>query len=125
MTNEGYILKNFFPKRFLSWGLKTLFASTSSGDGRQPSSVRRLGSTGEISARRPVLLCTACGRLIHLKKSQNLKNLKKVLYHRRQISDFIYTKNFAIGRSGFIYTKNRVRLKPDFIYTKSCSVKIR
>ena len=74
MTNEGYILKNFFPKRFLSWGLKTLFASTGSGDGRQPSSVRRLGSTGEISARRPVLLCTACGRLIHLISKSHSKS---------------------------------------------------
>ena len=34
-------------------------------------------------------------------------------------SDFIYTKNSAIGRSDFIYTKNSARLRYDFIYTKN------
>ena len=34
-------------------------------------------------------------------------------------SDFIYTKNSAIGRSDFIYTKNSARLRYDCIYTKS------
>ena len=39
-------------------------------------------------------------------------------------SDFIYTKNSAIGRSDFIYTKNSARLRYDFIYTKSFERKI-
>ena len=39
-------------------------------------------------------------------------------------SDFIYTKNSAIGRSDFIYTKNSARLRYDCIYTKSFLRKI-
>ena len=39
-------------------------------------------------------------------------------------SDFIYTKNSAIGRSDFIYTKNSARLRYDFIYAKSFLRKI-
>ena len=34
-------------------------------------------------------------------------------------SDFIYTKNSAVGRSDCIYTKNSARLRYDFIYTKN------
>ena len=42
----------------------------------------------------------------------------------RSWSDFIYTKNSAIGRSDFIYTKNSARLRYDCIYTKSFLRKI-
>ena len=37
----------------------------------------------------------------------------------RHGSDFIYTKNSAIGRSDCIYTKNSARPRSDFPYTKS------
>ena len=43
------IVTSFFPKRFLSWGVKTLFASASSCQCKPLNFFRRLGYVGQVS----------------------------------------------------------------------------
>ena len=88
---------NFFPKRFLSWGFKTLFASASSCQCKPPHFSSPAGlcrvnldqprSSGAHKILTEVL-CPARARAL----------ARNSLAATRPRFDFIYTKNFQISR---------------------------
>ena len=110
--------QNFFPNKYFLWVCMSSFGGCMwdvndvtvwPGSSTSPPSDPR---------RETVWYGLASKKLAAKKLAAN--NLLRVF--RR--SDFIYTKNSAIGRSDFIYTKNSARRRYDFIYTKSFTRKI-
>ena len=103
--DEPIFFSVFSPKRFLSWGVKTLFVGASA---RKFSSARLcwrllVPPGGWMWAPSSADLCHSTHSF---RKSPTSSG-----------SDFPYTKNSARPRSHFIYTQNSARPRSDFIYT--------
>ena len=128
----GFFL-GFFPKRFLSWGVKTLFASASSCQCKPPHFSSPAGlcpvnldqprSSGRT---RFWLSCSACNSIARNSIAATRPRFDFIYtksYGRRGLS-FRYTKNVVRRRLDFIYTKNAARRRLNFIYTKNWVGKI-
>ena len=110
----GNPLFSFFPKRFLSWGFKTLFASVSSCEWKRllvslysfpPAGLCRRAPDRRRSSWRGTF-CLSCFSGGGPKPIYNP--------HAARRWDFIYTKNSARPGSDFTYTINSARLRSDF-----------
>ena len=112
---------SFIPKRFLSWGFKTLFASASSCQCKPPHfsspaglcrvNLDRPRSSGRTRFWPSCSACVACSR--------------NSLAATRSRSDFIYTEMAARRRFDFIYTEMAARRRFEFyLHRDLCAVEI-
>ena len=121
----------FFPKRFLSWGFKTLFASVSSCEWKRllvslysfpPAGLCRRAPDRRRSSWR-ARFCPSCfsgdphKSLIPTRPGDGILPTQRISRGRDRI--LATQRIYARPRLDLSYTKNSARLRSDFTYTKN------